>query len=275
MVLLRLLSQLPKVELVVAHFDHGMRPDSAADCQFVSDQAAIYDMQFVSGKADLGASASEATARSARYDFLRGAQLTQNADAIVTAHHQDDVLETAIINLSRGTGRRGLTALSSRPGLVRPLLDISKVELVDYAKRAGLDWRDDVTNNDPRYLRNYIRLYLMPKIIGADRQQFLNLISTLRRVNTELDQLLTTSLEQLRVESKLDRAAICALPTDVMKEVLMIWWRQNGFINYESKTLVRVIQDLKTCHTGTIIPLKSGFFMSIEKHLLALHDEER
>lgn len=275
MVLLDLLTKLPKLELIVAHFDHGMRPDSAADCQFVAEQAISYGLQFVSGSGSLGPTASEAKARAARYDFLRCVEQSESASAIITAHHQDDVLETAIINLSRGTGRRGLTALSNRPDLVRPLLNIPKTELLDYASEASLIWREDASNANPRYLRNYIRHSLMSNIIGDDRQQFLGYITALRRINEQLDLQLKTALEQLRLNPGLDRSAFSKLPADVMKELLTIWWRQNGFTSYESKTLLRAVNDLQNGQTGAIIPLKNGYYMSVERHILALHSDER
>src|SRR5437870_1107332 len=113
MTLLDLLAKKPNVKLIVAHFDHGMRPDSEKDRQFVQVVTEKYGLPFVFSEGRLGPKASEATARTARYKFLEKTKKAEGAKTIITAHHQDDVLETAIINLLRGTGRRGLTALKS------------------------------------------------------------------------------------------------------------------------------------------------------------------
>src|SRR5688572_27728765 len=113
MVLLHLLSQHSQSELIVAHFDHGIRPDSAEDRKLVEKTAKKYGLEFVYREGELGPGASEAEAREARYGFLQIIKVKHNAKAIVTAHHQDDMLETAIINMLRGTGRKGLSSLVS------------------------------------------------------------------------------------------------------------------------------------------------------------------
>src|SRR5260221_102633 len=108
MALLDMLVVLPGLELVVAHFERGIRADSDQDRQLVAATAARYGLPFVFMRGNLGAGVSEAAARTARYAFLGRVRGAHNAGAIITAHHQDDVIETALINLVRGTGSRGL-----------------------------------------------------------------------------------------------------------------------------------------------------------------------
>jgi tRNA(Ile)-lysidine synthase len=115
-VLLHLLSKTD-CKLVVAHFDHGIRHNSHDDAAFVKSLAASYGLAYEEEKANLGPSASEDTARKARYAFLRRVTNTYHAKAIATAHHQDDVIETSIINILRGTGRNMLNKKST---LYRP-----------------------------------------------------------------------------------------------------------------------------------------------------------
>src|SRR5688572_18243464 len=154
MVLLDLLRERPKLELIVAHFDHGIRKESARDRKLVQRIAKSYDLPFFYAEGNLGPKAGEALAREARYAFLRKIQEEQGAKAIITAHHQDDMLETAIMNLLRGTGRRGLSSLKSRKELVRPMLEWTKKGIREYAEERDLVWAEDVTNDDERYLRN-------------------------------------------------------------------------------------------------------------------------
>jgi tRNA(Ile)-lysidine synthase len=144
---------LPAAELVVAHFDHGMRPDSAGDAEFVEKLTLKYQIKFMLGLGQLAQDASEQLAREQRYDFLR----TVAGDGlVVTAHHQDDLIETILINLLRGTGWRGLAPMWSAD-IVRPLLGYSKAELVDYAIKHRLEWVEDETNYSQRYFRNRVR----------------------------------------------------------------------------------------------------------------------
>lgn len=141
-------------ELIVAHFDHGIRVDSAQDAAFVAEVAKQYGLRIESQREDLGATASEALARSRRYGFLRAVAKRHSAN-LVTAHHADDAVETIAINLIRGTGWRGLAVLDS--DIIRPLLDLSKQEILAYASTRRLVWREDSTNASDAYLRNRLR----------------------------------------------------------------------------------------------------------------------
>jgi tRNA(Ile)-lysidine synthetase-like protein len=153
-VLLDMLANQSGLDLIVTHFDHGVRNDSAMDALFVSDLAKKYELPFETKREELGPSTSEDTARTRRYEFLRAVAKKYDAK-IVTAHHADDVIETIAINLLRGTGWRGLAVLDS--DIVRPLTDMTKSEIIDYANEHQLTWREDSTNAGDEYLRNRIR----------------------------------------------------------------------------------------------------------------------
>ena len=153
-------------EVVVAHFDHGIRENSAEDAEFVRRKAVEYGAEFRSGRAELGAGASEAEAREKRYEFL--GQLADELDdgrgvEIWTAHHLDDLAETVAINFLRGTGWRGLSALD-KPGVRRPFLEteliyepMDKAAIFEYAAKRRLAYREDPSNSWDEYLRNRIR----------------------------------------------------------------------------------------------------------------------
>lgn len=153
-----LLDQLAKSgehELVIAHFDHGIRNDSAADARFVEALATHYHLPFVSKREELGAMASEELARRQRYAFLRS--MAKANDAIIaTAHHADDVIETIAINLKRGTGWRGVAVMHAQD-IVRPLLTMTKQDIRTYALQKRLEWMEDSTNYSDDYLRNQLR----------------------------------------------------------------------------------------------------------------------
>ncbi len=153
-VLLHKMVQHPEFELIVAHFDHGIRDDSHDDAVFVEQLAAEYGLLFETKREELGKNASEALARERRYAFLRRLSKKHSA-RLVTAHHGDDVVETIAINLQRGTGWRGLAVLDS--DVMRPLLSITKDEIRQYAKKHHLSWHEDSTNASDDYLRNRIR----------------------------------------------------------------------------------------------------------------------
>ncbi len=153
--LLHMLSQqFPDEQFIVAHFDHGIRADSSEDARFVRGLAKKYNYEFAVKREELGEQASEELARHRRYDFLRSVAEKNDAPLIV-AHHLDDLVETVAINFTRGTGWRGLTPFSAV--VERPLLHMTKEELLNYAQRHSLEWREDPTNAKNIYLRNRLR----------------------------------------------------------------------------------------------------------------------
>ncbi|HMS93563.1 MAG TPA: tRNA lysidine(34) synthetase TilS [Candidatus Saccharibacteria bacterium] len=156
-VLLDMLVRPGRYALVVAHFDHGIREDSAADARFVEGLADFYGLPFETRREELGPNASEELARTRRYAFLQ--EVADKHDAwIATAHHMNDVAETIAINLTRGTGWRGLAVMASEHMRIeRLLLGKTKRDLVAYALEHNLEWCEDSTNSSDKYLRNRLR----------------------------------------------------------------------------------------------------------------------
>ncbi|MEK7594341.1 MAG: tRNA lysidine(34) synthetase TilS [Patescibacteria group bacterium] len=262
-------------KLVVAHLDHGIRSDSEEDLRLVESVARGHGLPFVAHSVSLGAGASEASARKARYDFLNSVVVASGAQGVITAHHQDDVLETAIINMLRGSGRKGLTSLSSRPDVVRPLLNVPKSELVEYAMSRNLDWREDSTNSDDTYLRNYVRLRLLPRFNEETRAELLGHINDARYTNAELDTLLVNQLASQSYEGDLDRAWFNNLPHAVAREVMASWLRANDIAGFDSKGLERLVVAAKVSSPGKSHPVLAGTRMEVFGDHLALARSER
>jgi len=152
------------LKLVVAHADHGISSDSRTVGQSVSLLATKLGLPFETTELRLGPNATETDARRARYAWLRELQERRRAKYIVTAHHEDDQVETVILRALRGSAPSGLAGIraKSRGGLVRPLLPFSRGALADYAQARGLPVHDDPANADPRHLRSWVRTTLLP-----------------------------------------------------------------------------------------------------------------
>lgn len=106
---------------------------------------------------------TQMAARMLRYDWFEGILKNFKYDYLLTAHHLDDDLETFFINLSRGTGINGLTGIPTKNGnIIRPLLSFSRDEIEAYAEKNKLKWREDSSNQKPDYLRNKLRLEVLP-----------------------------------------------------------------------------------------------------------------
>jgi tRNA(Ile)-lysidine synthetase-like protein len=274
MALLDALIKNPDVQLVVAHFDHGIRENSVGDREFVQETAKSLGLSFIYGEAKLGIGASEATARDARYGFLRKVLEDTDSKAIVTAHHQDDVLETAIINLLRGTGRKGLTALGGREDVERPLLNVPKKDIVAYARDRGLQWREDATNQDTDYLRNYVRHELLPRFDTGGRARLREIIAGMRTTNAELDGLLAGQLAERSSAGQLDRGWFAGLSHKVARETMAAWLRDQGLRDFDSKTLERLVVAAKTAESGKAFDVLHGTTLTVSPNHLALTGAE-
>ncbi len=275
MVLLDLLRQQPNVKLVVAHFDHGIRSDSAFDRELVQRTAQSHGLPFVYHEAKLGPGASEETARKARYTFLHAVREASGARAIITAHHHDDALETAVINLLRGTGRKGLSSLQSNHTVHRPLLHLEKRALRDYANDQGLTWREDSTNEDTKYLRNYVRHRILTKFGTEDRNKLQYIVRKAAHINKELDTQLMNYLHVQTKAGKLDRETFLRLPHAVSKEVMAAWLRKHDIRNFDSKALERLVVAAKTLRPGKSADVLQGHSLKITTKYLALQTPDR
>src|SRR3989475_1863137 len=152
--------------LVVAHADHGMRADSRLVGQAVRELATRYRLPFELGELHLGPEARETVARRARYAWLREVQRRGAARSLVTAHHQDDRVERVLRRVWRGGAPAGLAGIPARArgGLFRPLLAFTRAELAAHVVAQRLAVHEDPANRDPRHLRSWIRLELLPLI---------------------------------------------------------------------------------------------------------------
>jgi tRNA(Ile)-lysidine synthetase-like protein len=200
MALLDMMRQYPSLEVIVAHADHGIRTDTALDSSVVESFCKSHNITFVAKKLHLSATTGENRARDARYSFLRSCRIEYNASAIVTAHHQDDVIETALFNVLRGTYWRGVAPFTQKSDIVRPLLDVTKSQLFAYATLHKVPWREDTTNTDQRYSRNYIRHTVIPALESSNKmwkQDFMRQIRIQRRLRRTIEDELTTLLTSM------------------------------------------------------------------------------
>lgn len=154
-----------QLDLVVAHFDHGIHPASARVAAGVRALADAYHLAYEEGHGALGPAAGEAIARHARYAWLEATRLRLGAAMILTAHHADDQVETVLMRALAGSGPAGLAGMSPRRAtIVRPLLPFRRDALFRYVRSERLPaWRDPA-NEDPRHLRAWLRGDLLPAL---------------------------------------------------------------------------------------------------------------
>lgn len=214
-----LLKDTYDLQLSCAHFDHGLRgEESQADAAFVAQFCADYGIAFHLGKGSVtaGEKGLEAAARDARYVFLQTLP-----GKIATAHTADDNAETVLMHLVRGTGLKGLGGISpARDRLIRPMLDITRQEVLEFLEQYSIPYRNDSSNCTDDFLRNRLRHHVMP-LLKAENPAFAENTSAMA-LRLRLDEAFLetqvphiTSVSQLRqLEPALLSRALAALLED-------------------------------------------------------------
>lgn len=197
-------------DILVAHFNHGTRKSADNDETFVQKRCEELGVKIIVGKSELGPNVSEEKAREARYKFLfkvREDVLKQSPNEevkIFTAHHLDDLVESVFINLIRGTSWRGLTPFSTE-NVVRPFLldDVlmpeSKADILVYAARNKIVFREDPTNSSDKYLRNRIREIVStmdPEKHFKLNQKIKTLYFSQQKKRTEIEEILDSMMPE-------------------------------------------------------------------------------
>lgn len=158
------------LQIVVAHMNYALRgEDSEADANLVANSASRYACAFVQKKVDLLAISAgknlEEEARNLRYEWFNQLRKVHNCVAILLAHHADDNVETALLNFLRPSGLLGISAMPYKHNqLLRPLLDCPKSALYVLAKAENIEFREDFTNLETRFLRNFLRNQILPQL---------------------------------------------------------------------------------------------------------------
>ena len=230
--------------ILVAHFDHGIREDSKEDAIFVRQLAVKYGVKFFTKREELGANASEEKARRARYKFLRELSEKQNA-TIVTAHHLDDVVETIIINMVRGTGWRGLAVLNAED-IYRPLINFKKQEIINYAKQNNLKWREDSTNSLNVYMRNIVRHKI--DLNNEQKNELQVLHQEQIRLAKEIKSEVTSLLKSIKNDNKISRYFINSIDQASAYEII----RELTKGELTPNQIDSVINAIKTQRNGAI-----------------------
>lgn len=270
MVLLHQLHRQGQHELIVAHFDHGIRPDSAADARFVESAARAYGLPFASERVELGPGASEEQARRVRYDFLQRTAAEYEA-AIMTAHHADDVIETIALNLQRGTGWRGLSVLD-RSSVVRPLLSRTKQELYDYALQHRLEWVEDSTNAEAIYTRNRLRRRIARSLLPEQRDGVMGLWRRQRELKRAIDRELAPFLMP---SGEYVRYTFTMMDDVAAHEVLRAVIMRAGGVSPLRTQAERALLAIKTARPGSFYDVGDGTRLRFTRRTFVVEHSSR
>jgi len=253
--LLHWLVSLGYERLVVCHLNHRLRGRSSdADARFVEKLAENFDADFELGTTKVRALAKkqkmsiETAAREARYAFFAETARRRNCRTIFVAHHADDLVETFLINLFRGAGGAGLSAMreiSTRRingvdlTIVRPLLWVWRREIEDYIRKHRLRFREDATNKNLTPLRNRIRHRIIPyleKMLGRNIRQ--NIWRT-AVIAADEERWIESELRD-STHADLSVAKLRTLPVALQLRALLKWLRTQNVADVGFDTIERV-----------------------------------
>jgi tRNA(Ile)-lysidine synthase len=229
--------------LIVCHLDHRLRPESADDARFVAALAKLWklpaeiDRENVSTRAKRKKQSIETAARDARRAFFAKAARQHECPRIFLAHHADDQAETFLFNLFRGAGATGLGAMrpivESETGVViaRPLLGIWREEIDDYIAAHRLDFREDVSNLDPRFTRNRLRHEIIPALTAAFGRDVRRAIWRAAEIFRDEDEFLSALPAVRNVTPELNVRELREQPPALQRRRLQRWLRAGGIAN--------------------------------------------
>jgi tRNA(Ile)-lysidine synthase len=220
-----------RLTLHVLHVDHGLRPDSARDGEFVRALGARLGVPVAVERVEIGRGSVEAAARAARYAALETWADRVGASRIAVGHTADDQAETVLMRALGGAGARGLAAIPPVRGrVIRPLIELRRRRLRDALEVAGLEWVEDPSNRDPKFLRNRVRHELLPLLAAAYRADVVpSLVDLARRLRETIDALDRTAAAEFArlavIETDaltLPRPALMVLPAPIAAETLRL-----------------------------------------------------
>jgi len=200
--LLRRNQELLDIELGIAHFDHGLRgEESEMDAQFVRSMAEEYRIPFHLGKGNLmkkrDRDSVQVRARRARFAFFDEIMQKHSYDKLALGHNRDDQVETIMMALLQGYSLKGIKGIQPISGKrIHPLLNLSRNQIVEYAKMKELKWVEDSTNFKTDYLRNRMRIKIIPELRKILPKFETSLISFSHQTG-EMDDQLNRTVEYL------------------------------------------------------------------------------
>lgn len=217
-----------KLDLVIAHFNHSLRPESDAEETFVKEYAGRMGVKYVSEKkifdeADIDS--LEQTARQYRFHFFVSRSRVLRIKKIALAHTKDDLAETVLMRIMRGSGLLGISGFGVQSryktlAVIRPLIEARKEEILAFLKQENISYCLDRSNEDERFLRNKIRHQLIPYLEKEYNPAIRNILVTLAKTaSVDYDYLVSEAREQYRALRRREGARAVSFRIEALKKL--------------------------------------------------------
>ena len=269
-----------KITLSAIHIEHGIRgEESFRDMEFCKTLCREWGIPLKIVRVDVpalikenGGGNVEAVARLARLNAFRALIDGGEVDLVATAHHRNDVAETILFRLARGTSPAGMRAIQNFPFLIRPLLGRSRDEILGYVNENSLPYVEDSTNSDENYTRNYIRHTALPafeKIHGNAAEHLVRFAAQCARDDEYLTSLAKKEIRCLGAHG--DMLVPADLPEPLFLRACFLGMGAKS--DYTSANLEE-ISKLKTLQTGKKVRLPGGKTAAREYGNIVFYDED-
>ncbi len=276
------------VKIFIAHLNHQLRgEESDGDEAFVRSLAELYGFDCFAERAAVAETAKaekrnlEATARRMRYEFLARAAQTCGAPLVLTAHTQDDQAETVLMRLLRGSGAEGLRgihpvrALHESVNLLRPMLSVTRAEVLEHCAHYDLKFRSDSSNDSPEFTRNRVRQELLPLLRSFNprsEEALARLAELLADDQDYLQQIALGVLAEIRHGANLVAKLLREQPPAIRRRVLRLWLRQErGGLERIEAVHLKAIERLILRGAGNrLIELPDGWRVRLKSGNLCL-----
>jgi len=225
------------IKVTALHVHHGLRPEADQEAKFCEDLSDRLGADFI--RLDLDPKNfrgnTHDAARRARYEAMEKAASERGLQAVLTGHTLDDQAETLIQRFMRGSGPDGLAGIREKMGMfIRPWLTVRREQLREYLREHELDWCEDPSNEDPRYLRSRIRKELMPVMEEVGGNKVLDALGRLAQLSDQqravLDELAQGDLAAMRRGEGLDVEKLASLSEGRRAMVLRAWLAQREIV---------------------------------------------
>ncbi len=260
-------------DLVAAHINHGLRSEAAEEQRFVVEQCRRWKLSCYTEEVNVrelarqSKTSLEDAGRIARYRFLNALQVELGAQSIATAHHRDDVAETVLLHLLRGTGLQGLRGILPRNGqIIRPLLPLGKEQLLSYLNEHNIKYCLDMSNTDPAFLRNRIRQQLIPELQQNYNPRIvdsLNQMAELLRADNELlEQEMERYWDLVLIEADantiiFNNSAFSQMPLAAQRRLIMrAFYTLTAPAGWEGQDVEKVLQLSRKMGSAKFLQLK-------------------